>query len=266
MLVGRGGNIAVSTGPDGVVLVDDQYAPLTDKILSSIAKLNDGPIRFVLNTHWHGDHTGGNENLGKVGAVIVAHDNVRVRMGTEQFIEGLAREVPASPEGALPVVTFDSSVTFHVNGQTVRAFHVEHAHTDGDTVVHFREAGVIHAGDVYWSGQFPFLDVSSGGSLEGLIAACDRILALAGPDTRIIPGHGKLSDAKGLAEYRSMLAGVRDAIAPLVAAGQDLETIREANPLAPFSEDWGQGFVTADRFLDFVVDDLSRRLPHASGD
>ena len=152
-------------GPDGVFLIDDQYAPLTDKIKAAIATVSDKPVRFVLNTHWHGDHTGGNENLGQAGALIVAHDNVRVRMSVEQFREAFGQKVPAAPKAALPVVTFNDTVTFHLNDQEIHAFHVAPAHTDGDTVIHFRTADVIHTGDVFFNGLYPFIDVGSGGGI-----------------------------------------------------------------------------------------------------
>jgi glyoxylase-like metal-dependent hydrolase (beta-lactamase superfamily II) len=259
MMTGAGGNLGVSTGPDGVVLIDDQYAPLTDKIRAAIAAVDGGPIRFVLNTHWHGDHTGGNESLGKSGSVIVAHDNVRARMSVEQVMEVFGRTVPASPPGALPVVTFNDTVTFHLNGQTTRVFHVEHAHTDGDAIVHFEDADVVHMGDVMFAGQFPFIDVGSGGSIDGVIAACDRVLGMATATTKIIPGHGELTDRAGLVKYRDMLVGVRDAVAAQIAAGKDLAAIEEADPLAPFSETWGVGFMKPPVFLKIVVSDLSRK-------
>jgi len=266
MLTGAGGNLGLSVGPDGIVLIDDQYAPLTDKIVAAIAKIQAGPVRFVLNTHWHGDHTGGNENLGKTGTVIVAHDNVRERMSVEQVMEVFGRTVAASPAGALPVVTFNDTVTFHLNGQTARAFHVEHAHTDGDTVVRFLPADVVHMGDVYFQGQFPFIDTGSGGSIDGVIAACDRVLAEIGPDTRVIPGHGRLSNRDELKAYRDMLAGVREAVARHVAAGEDLATIQAADPLAPFVETWAKGFMKPDVFLKIVVGDLAGKASgHAHG-
>jgi glyoxylase-like metal-dependent hydrolase (beta-lactamase superfamily II) len=265
MLTGAGGNLGLSAGPDGLVLIDDQYAPLTDKIRAAVAAVDPGEIRFVLNTHWHGDHTGGNESLGKTGSVIVAHDNVRARMSVEQVMEVFGRTVPASPAGALPIVTFNDTVTFHLNGQTTHVFHVEHAHTDGDAVVHFREANVIHAGDIVFAGQFPFIDVGSGGSIDGVIAACDRILEIADAKTRIIPGHGELTDRAGLVKYRDMLTGVRDAVSAEIAAGKDLDAIREADPLAPWAEAWGTGFMKPDVFLGIVVADLSGK-GHAHGD
>src|SRR5262245_56719058 len=169
VLTGRGGNIGVSAGDDGVFLVDDQYAPLTDKVKAAVAGISPRPIRFLLNTHWHGDHTGGNENLGKAGVVIVAHENVRRRMSVEQFIEAFDEKVPPAPAQALPVVTFTDAVTFHMNGDDVRCFHVPPAHTDGDTVVHFQKADVIHMGDLFFNGMYPFIDVATGGSFEGVI-------------------------------------------------------------------------------------------------
>lgn len=259
MLTGRGGNLGVSVGPDGVFLVDDQYAPLTERIRAAIAALSPHPIRFVLNTHWHGDHTGGNENLGRTGSLIVAHDNVRMRMSTEQFIERLGQRVPASPAGALPVVTFNDAVTFHLNGDEVHAFHVPPAHTDGDAVVHFRRANVVHMGDVYFNGIYPFIDLSSGGDVDGVLVAVNRVLALSDESTRVIPGHGPLSDRAGLRAYRDMVMAVRDRVRELKAAGRTLEQVRAARPTAPFDAEWGDGFITPDYFVETVYRSVDAR-------
>lgn len=258
MLEGAGGNIGVSVGKDGVFLIDDQYAPLTEKIVAAVRQIDDGRIRFVLNTHWHSDHTGGNENLGAGGTLIVAHDNVRQRMSVEQFFTAWDRKVPPSPEGALPVVTFSEAVTFHLNGDEIQAFHVESAHTDGDSMVHFRNADVLHMGDILFNGGYPFIDVDAGGSIRGMIAACDRALELVGADTRIISGHGPMATRKDLEKYRAMLAGVVAAVEPLVAQGEGLDEIKKADPLAPFNETWGSGFVNPDLMLEIVVGDLAR--------
>jgi glyoxylase-like metal-dependent hydrolase (beta-lactamase superfamily II) len=257
MLMGRGGNLGVSVGDDGVFLIDDQYAPLTDKIVAAIRAISDGPIRFVINTHWHGDHTGGNENLGKTGTLIVAHDNVRRRMSVDQFIAGLDLQVAASPQAALPVVTFSETVTFHLNGDELYVFHVEHAHTDGDAVIHFRESNVVHAGDIYFAGGYPFIDVSSGGSIDGTIAAVDQVLALVDDDTAIIPGHGELSNKAELSEYRAMLAGVRDAIAAEIAKGASVDEVVAARPTAPWDKQWSSAWTNPEQFTRHVYSDLS---------
>ena len=220
MLVGPGGNIGVSTGDDGVFLIDDEYAPLTDKVTAAISLLSDKPIRFLVNTHWHGDHTGGNENLGKAGVVIVAQENVRKRMSVEQFLEAFGEKVAPSPKVALPVITFTDAVTFHMNGDDIRVFHVAPAHTDGDSIIQFQRANVVHMGDVFFNGMYPFIDVSTGGDLEGMIAAVDQVLPMLDAGTKIIPGHGPVSDKATLGRYREMLAAVRDAVKPLVAAGK----------------------------------------------
>lgn len=259
MLVGRGGNIGVSAGPDGVFLVDDQYAPLTEKIRAAVAGISPLPIRFVLNTHWHGDHTGGNENLGATGTLIVAHDNVRTRMTSEQFIERVGQRVPASPEGALPVVTFNDAVTFHLNGDEVHAFHVPPAHTDGDAVVHFRRANVVHMGDTYFNGIYPFIDLSSGGDVDGVVEAADRALALSDAATRIIPGHGPLSGRDELRAYRDMVVAVRDRVRALKREGRTLEQVKAARPTADLDAEWGDGFIAADYFVETVYRSVDGR-------
>jgi len=258
MLSAAGGNIGVSTGEDGIFLVDDQYAMLTEKIVAALARIQAGPVRFVLNTHWHGDHTGGNENLGQAGALLVAHDNVRTRLSVEQFIEAYGARVPASPPDALPVVTFNDTVTFHFNGTEIHAFHVGPGHTDGDSVVHFREANVIHTGDLYWSGMYPFIDTSSGGSMSGVIDAVDRILLLANAETKIIPGHGSLSNTGELRAYRAMLATIRDRIYAMIDAGKTVEEVLEAAPTADFDEAWGGGFLPPERWIPIVYTNLKR--------
>jgi len=259
MLVGAGGNIGVSAGEDGIFLIDDQYAPLTDKIRAAVGKINDKPIRFVLNTHWHGDHTGGNENLGEAGALIVAHENVRQRMSVEQFMERFDRTVPASPEVALPVVTYEDGVTFHLNGDEIHAFHVAPAHTDGDSIVHFRKANVLHMGDVFFQGGYPFIDLGSGGSAPGVLAAVEQALELADGSTKVIPGHGELSDKAGLTQYRDMLKTAIERVEKLVAAGKSLEEVQAAKPTEDLDERWGGGFIGADDFVASIYQSLESR-------
>ena len=258
MLVGEGGNIGVSTGDDGVFLVDDQFAPLTEKIQSAISSISSEPIRFLVNTHWHFDHTGGNENFGEAGVVIVAHDEVYTRMSTDQFIEALQRDVPASPPAALPVITFSDEATFHLNGDTIEVTHIDPAHTDGDSIVHFVESDVIHAGDVYFNGLYPFIDTSSGGSITGMISAAEKVLSLAGETTQIIPGHGPLSNREELEAYREMLVTVRVRAESAIAKGLTLEQFIASNPTAEYDEQWGNGFLTPEQFLTIVYQDLAQ--------
>lgn len=259
MLTARGGNIGVLASDDGIILVDDQYAPLTARIQAAVRAISPRPIRFLLNTHWHGDHTGGNENFGRAGVLIMAHHNVRQRMSTEQFIEMLNQRIPASPAAALPVVTFGEDVTFHLGGEEVHAFHVPPAHTDGDVLVHFRRANVIHAGDTYFNGAYPLVDLSSGGSLEGMIGAVDSILARSNEQTRIIPGHGRLSNAAELREYRQMLVTVRDRISAAIAAGKTVAQLKAERPLADLDARWGNGFIKPDVMIELAYASLSRR-------
>jgi glyoxylase-like metal-dependent hydrolase (beta-lactamase superfamily II) len=257
MLTGRGGNIGVSTGSDGVALIDDQYAPLSERILAAVGKLQQGPVRFVVNTHGHGDHTGGNEPLGRSGALIVAHDAVRRRMSVDQFMKAFDRQVPAAPPAALPVVTFGIDTTLHWNGESIHAIHVPRAHTDGDAIVHFEKANVLHLGDVYFAGRYPFIDLDSGGSLVGMIQAVDLALGIANPKTRIIPGHGPLSDRAGLVAYRDVLTHARERISDAIEAGKSLEQVLAEKPLAEFDAEWGSGFITPDGFLKIVYTSLS---------
>lgn len=256
MLVGRGGNIGVSAGDDGVFMIDDQFAPLTDKIRAAIAKVSDKPIRYVINTHWHGDHTGGNENLGEAGAVIVAHENVRKRMKAGQVNETIGREVPPAPDGALPVITFTENVTFYLNGREARVIHLPGGHTDGDSIIHFPGANVIHMGDLLFNGIYPFIDIQSGGNLNGMIAAQDRALELANGKTKIIPGHGPLADKGALKRSRDTLAEVRKRVQKLIDEGKSEKEAVAADPLKDLNETWGQGFINGENMVRFAYQSL----------
>lgn len=261
MLTGAGGNLAVSAGEDAVFLVDDQYAPLTGKIAAEIGRISPMPVRFVLNTHWHGDHVGGNEALGMAGAVIVAHDNTRKRLSTEQFLEMWRATVKPLPKAGLPVVTFSQDTTFHLNGEEIRAFHVPRAHTDGDVIVHFAGSDVIHMGDVFWNRLYPLIDTGSGGTIDGMIAACDRALGLASARTRIIPGHGPLGTRDDLQAYRDMLAAIAERIRTMIREGKKLEEITDSKVTADFDGVWGKGFIPPRKFAEMVAMNLLKNAP-----
>lgn len=254
VLFGAGGNVAVSTGPDGTVLIDDDYPAVTPKIVAAARTVSPAPIRFLINTHWHGDHTGGNELLGKGGTIIVAHDNVRTRMGSDQFIALLKRQVPASPVAALPVVTFASEVTLHLNGEDIHALHVAAAHTDGDSLVHFTRANVIHMGDIFFSAGYPLVDQSSGGRMAGVVAAVDKGLALGNATTRYIPGHGPVTGRAELVAYRAMIVDIVGKVAALVKAGRSVDAIVAAKPSAAYDAKWGGGFMKPDVFVRIAAE------------
>jgi glyoxylase-like metal-dependent hydrolase (beta-lactamase superfamily II) len=260
MLMGSGGNIGLSVGEDGPFVVDDQFAGLTEKILAAVASVTDGSVRFVLNTHWHGDHVGGNENLGRAGAMIVAHENVRKRLNPEEFREVMGNTQQAPPD-ALPVVTFTDGVTFYWNGEKIRAFHVARAHTDGDAIIHYTNANVIHMGDTFFNGTYPFIDVNSGGNVDGMIHAAGAVLAIANSETQIIPGHGELATPDDLREYRAMLITVRDRIQALVNDGMSVEEIVAARPTADLDADWAPDgtFVPGDRMAELTARSLIER-------
>lgn len=255
VLFGAGGNIGLSYGEDGNIIVDDQFAPLTDKIAAAVATLDPDPIRFVINTHWHFDHTGGNENFGRRGAVILAHDNVRARMSTEQFLAAMNMKVPPSPKDALPVVTFADGVTLHLNGDTLHVIHVANAHTDGDSLVHWQKANVLHMGDTFFHrASFPFVDLSSGGSIDGVIAAANRGLQIAGPSTRIVPGHGPVATRAELVAYRDMLVDIRSKVAAGIRAKRTLAQIKASGPAARYG--MPNGFIKPDQFVEAVYNSL----------
>jgi len=240
MLEGEGGNIGVSAGEDGVFLIDDQFAPLSAKVMDAVKAISDKPIRFLVNTHWHGDHVGGNENFGKAGTVIIAHDNVYKRMSVGGAITALKQNYAPYPKAALPVVSFSQSATFHLNGDDVTSIHLPPAHTDGDSFVRFAKANVIHTGDVFAAYRYPFIDVESGGSVKGILAALDRMLPVIDDNTRLIPGHGGLSSKKDVLAYRKMIATVISRIEPMVKSGKTLQQVIDAKPTREFDEEWGK--------------------------
>ena len=258
MLVGAGGNVAVSAGPDAVFVIDDQFAPMAPKLKAAMARISSKPVQFILNTHFHFDHTGGNEIFAGEGALIVAHDNVRRRMSSEQFMSFIGARQAASPKQALPVVTVASQISFHLNGEEVQAFHVPAAHTDGDMVVHFRGSNVVHMGDTFFNGMYPFIDGSSGGTADGVVAAADRVLALANDQTRIIPGHGPLASKADLLAYRNMLATVAQRIKEQRRAGKSDVDIRGAGITADFDARFGNGFIKPEMFLQMMLGVIAR--------
>jgi len=258
MMTGSGGNLGVSVGEDTVFVIDDQFAPLTPKIQAAIAKLSSKPVQFVLNTHWHFDHTGGNENLGKAGAIIVAHENVRKRLSSEGFIEFLGMKTKPEPKVALPVVTFTRDITFRLNGDELLVTHAPRAHTDGDSIVRFGKSNVVHMGDTFFNKLYPFIDTSSGGSVGGVLAAVDGVLKTVGDGTKIIPGHGPLAGKADLKAYRDMLAAISANIRGQIKAGKTLEQVVASKPTAKYDEVWGKGFLAPEKFVEMLYGNLKK--------
>ncbi|HEY7378623.1 MAG TPA: MBL fold metallo-hydrolase [Steroidobacteraceae bacterium] len=260
MLTGAGGNIGALVGDDGILIIDDQYAPLSPKIHEALAKLSPKPVKFIVNTHYHGDHTGGNEIFGSEGAIIVAQDNVRKRLSEKQVIALFKMENPPMPKAGLPIVTFAEDIGLHLNGEDLHVFHVPNAHTDGDALIYFAKANVLHAGDTLFNGFYPFIDVDGGGSINGMIASADHVLAMINDSTRIIPGHGPLATPQDLKAFRDMLVTARDNVARLVKEGKSADEAVAAQPLQDLDAVWGKGFLKADQFARIVYSDLSRSM------
>jgi len=256
MITGKGGNIGVLIGEDGTFMIDDKFAPMTKDILSKVSELGGSSPRFVLNTHYHGDHTGGNENVGKAGSVIVSHENVRKRLVSGATIKAFNKVIPPQPKVALPTITFTRDMTFHLNGNVVKIMHVSNAHTDGDSFVHFPDVNVIHTGDIFFNGFYPFIDTDHGGNVKGMIAAADRVLTLADDNTKIIPGHGPLSNKKELTVYRDMLAITQERLGKLKAAGKTAAQAASEQPLADLDAEWADGMFTTDRWIEVIYDGI----------
>lgn len=254
----KGGNVAVSTGEDGVFLIDDQLTPRSKIINEAIKSITDKDVKFILNTHYHFDHSGGNEFFGEEGAMIVAHDNVRKRLSTEQFITFFKRKMEPLSKAGLPVVTFAHDVTFHYNNDAVHIIHVPNAHTDGDAFAHFVEQNVIATGDLVFIGMYPFVDTGHGGSIKGVIKAQDKIIALSNDKTLIIPGHGPLMDLADLKTYRQALVTITTRIEKAIKAGKTLEQVIEEKPTQEFDASMVSGFIKPGVFVKRVYEDLSR--------
>jgi cyclase len=258
MLQGSGGNIGVLVGADGVLIVDDEYASLVPKIKAAVAQLSPKPIRFVVNTHWHGDHTGGNAPMGTDGAVIVAQDNVYKRLSTEQVNGFSKKTIPPSPAVALPQVTFADSVTFQFDGEEVAVLHVAAAHTDGDSVIWFKKANVVHMGDNFFNGLYPFIDTGSGGSIDGMVAAVGLVLGRIDDQTKVIPGHGPLGSKADLKKFHDMLATVRDRIKKAIQQGKTQDQVVASKPTAEFDAVWGHGFLKPEDFVAMTYAGLKK--------
>jgi cyclase len=257
VLNGQGGAIGVLTGPDGVLMVDSQFAPLTDKIVAAIKQVSNTPIKFLINTHVHGDHTGGNENLGKMGVTIFARPELRDRLAHPAPGANGAPGTPA-PAAALPVITYNSPLTFHIDGEDVQAIPIPKAHTDGDTLVYFPNANVIMIGDYFRSLGYPNIDRANGGSLPGMLAGIDTAIKLCNAQTKVVPGHGAITDRNGLMAHRDMIIAIRDKIAPMVSQGKTLAEVVAAKPTADYDAKVPGVGTTGERFIGQVYAELKK--------
>jgi cyclase len=258
MLAGAGGNIGASVGEDGIVIVDDQYAPMADKIKAALKGITDKPVRFVINTHYHGDHTGGNA-IFQQSAPIIAQDNVRKRLqeaGTAGNLGGVKLETKPQPKEALPIITFDHDVTVHLNGEDIRALHFPSGHTDGDSVIFFPKSNVVHMGDDFVTYGFPFIDLASGGSVEGMIAALEQIVPELPPDAKVIPGHGPVSNLDDVRRYLTMLKDTKAVVEKGIQQGKSFDQLKQENVLAPWQK-WSGDFITSEQWLVTLYNDLT---------
>ena len=257
MLEGAGGNIGVSVGPDGILIVDDQFAPLAEKIKAALNKLGEGNLKFILNTHWHGDHTGGNASFGR-DAPIIAHDNVRKRLSTEQYLAFFKEKVPASPKEAWPVITFDQSLSVHFNGEEIKVIHFPHGHTDGDSIIFFTTSNVIHMGDDFFAGRFPFVDLDSGGSVQGLAKNIGEVIPKIPAGAKIIPGHGPISSVDDVKAYHRMLLETTAFIQKKINSRKSQAQIKKEGLPAEWKS-WGEGFIKPDQWIDLVYLSLTKK-------
>lgn len=255
------GNTTVLVGDDGVLMVDTKVTGTVDRLMGKIHELSEKPIRFAILTHWHFDHIGGNEKVAETGAAIFAHENVRKRMGMAHDMKVLNVKVPPAPESARPLMTYSKDTTFHLNGEDVKVFHIKPGHTDGDSVVFYQKANVIHMGDLYFEGMYPYIGIYSGGSINGMIDVIHQVLPMMDENTKVVPGHGPLSNVTKLREYVSMLTEIRDKISRLMKQGKTMEEVVAAKPTGAFDDKWGKGLLSPDRFAALVYMDLSPDLP-----
>lgn len=253
MLKGQGGNIGLFVGEDAVFMIDDQFASLTPKILVAIKEITPKKVNYLINTHWHGDHTGGNENMAKEGALIVAHNNVRKRMSLKSLKEGVLLD--DDKNRALPVITFDKDLSFHSNGDTILATHVHHAHTDGDILIYFTNNNVLHTGDSFFQGKFPYIDVNSGGSIDGYIAAIQKMIVITDDQTKIIPGHGDIATRKDLESYLLMLSTLRDRVALEIKKGKTIQEVKINSAITQGYESFN-GWITEARIRETIYTSL----------
>ena len=256
MLVGQGGNIGIFIGDDAVFMIDDQFAPLTPKILEAIKKITPKKVSYLINTHWHGDHSGGNENMAKEGALIFAHDNVRKRMSKESTRRG--RTIPASPKEALPVITFDKDISFHINGDDVLATHIHNAHTDGDALIYFANNNVLHTGDSYFQKGFPYIDLTSGGSIDGYIEGIEKMILLIDDETKVVPGHGEVSSKAELKTYLEMLNILKSRVLAEIKKGKTLEEVKADTSITKGYESQGW-WISAERIRETIYSSLKNK-------
>lgn len=257
MLQGQGGNIGLFVGDDSVFMIDDQFAPLTNKILTKIKEISNKPVKYLVNTHWHGDHTGGNENMRKNDVLIFSQENVRKRMSADQKVRGRLKK--ASPKEALPMITFTNDMNFHINGEDILISHVHNAHTDGDSHIYFLNSNVIHMGDTYFQGKFPFIDLDSGGSINGYIASIDKVLLLSNDETVIIPGHRGLSTKGELKVYKKMLVTLRDRVQKSIDNGKTfIEVSKDEHITKEYKQEYGGWFISAKEMRETIYKSLQK--------
>jgi glyoxylase-like metal-dependent hydrolase (beta-lactamase superfamily II) len=264
MLEGAGGNIAASVGEDGIVIVDDQYAPLADKIAGALKGIGvtDKPVRFVINTHYHGDHTGGNLPFASGGSTVIAQDNVRKRLETGGKAGNggsVSMEQKPAAKGALPIITFDHDVTVHLNGEDIRALHFPAGHTDGDAIVFFPKANVVHMGDDFVRYGYPFIDVTAGGSVQGMIAACEKVAAVLPADVKVIPGHGQISNLDEVRDYVTMLNETSAAVQAAIKSGKSVDQMKKEKILAAWDKKYSGEFINGDAFIDTLYNSLTNQ-------